>query len=150
VADFRPKAVATTKIKKADGPPDIVLEPTPDILAGLGQRRRPGQVLVGFAAETIGAEAGATTLSQLAHAKLAAKGADIIVANDVAAPGVGFEHDTNAVLIARADGSETVVPLADKHAIAAAIVDQVVAYRDEPGTPQQGSSLAQTPEEHHP
>ncbi|HUO49024.1 MAG TPA: bifunctional phosphopantothenoylcysteine decarboxylase/phosphopantothenate--cysteine ligase CoaBC, partial [Acidimicrobiales bacterium] len=52
VADFRPKAVADLKLSKADGVPEIVLEPTPDILAGLGRSRRPGQVLVGFAAET--------------------------------------------------------------------------------------------------
>ena len=52
VADFRPKAPADTKLTKADGVPEIVLEPTPDILAELGRRRRPGQVLVGFAAET--------------------------------------------------------------------------------------------------
>ena len=58
VADFRPKGVAARKLKKADGAPDIVLEPTPDILAGLGARRRPGQVLVGFAAETAGPGAG--------------------------------------------------------------------------------------------
>ena len=58
VADFRPKASAARKIKKADGAPEIVLEPTPDILAALGARRRPGQVLVGFAAETAGPGAG--------------------------------------------------------------------------------------------
>ena len=52
VADFRPKVSASNKIKKDDGVPDIVLEPTPDILAGLGRTKRPGQILVGFAAET--------------------------------------------------------------------------------------------------
>ena len=52
VADFRPKAPADGKLKKRDGVPEIILEPTPDILAGLGARKRPGQVLVGFAAET--------------------------------------------------------------------------------------------------
>ena len=52
VADFRPANVADGKLKKGDGAPEIVLEPTPDILAGLGARKRAGQVLVGFAAET--------------------------------------------------------------------------------------------------
>ncbi len=52
VADFRPKAVAATKLHKDDGVPELMLEPTPDILAELGRRRRGGQVLVGFAAET--------------------------------------------------------------------------------------------------
>ena len=76
--------------------PTVVLEPTPDILAGLGARRRPGQVLVGFAAETAG-PAGADHLRHYARDKLAAKELDLVVANDVAAPGVGFAHDTNAV-----------------------------------------------------
>ena len=58
VADFRPKAIAGQKLKKADGPPEVILEPTPDILAALGARRRPGQVLVGFAAETAGTRSG--------------------------------------------------------------------------------------------
>ncbi|MBV9661592.1 MAG: bifunctional phosphopantothenoylcysteine decarboxylase/phosphopantothenate--cysteine ligase CoaBC, partial [Acidimicrobiales bacterium] len=78
VADFTPKAVSDHKLKKADGPPDIVLEPTADILAGLGSRRRPDQVLVGFAAETVRPEG---SLRDHALAKLAAKGADLIVAN---------------------------------------------------------------------
>jgi phosphopantothenoylcysteine decarboxylase/phosphopantothenate--cysteine ligase len=119
VADFRPKEVAATKLKKSDGPPEVVLEPTPDILAGLGARRRPGQVLVGFAAET------GDGLRRYARDKVVAKGADLIVANDVAEPGVGFAHDTNAVVIVGADGRETEVPLATKAEIAVAIVDAI-------------------------
>ncbi len=126
VADFRPKAIAATKLKKADGVPQMILEPTPDLLAGLGARRRPGQVLVGFAAETAGAP---DALRRAAESKLAAKRVDLIVANDVSAPGVGFAHDTNAVLIVGADGSAVDVELADKVRVAAAIVDAVVAYR---------------------
>ena len=133
VADFRPKAVAGTKIKKGDGAPEIVLEPTPDILAGLGRRPTPGRILVGFAAETVTAEG--PTLVQHARTKLAAKGADLIVANDVAAPGVGFAHDTNAVVIVGADGRQRDVPLASKEAVAEAIVheitDLVVSSRQE-------------------
>ena len=124
VADFAPKAAADHKIKKADGAPEIVLEPTPDILAGLGRRPRPGRVLVGFAAETVAPDG--PDLAAYARHKLAAKGADLIVANDVAAPGVGFSHDTNAVLIVGRDGYQVDVPLAGKDRVADAVVDAVI------------------------
>lgn len=124
VADFTPKVRADRKLKKADGVPEIVLEPTPDILAGLGRSRRPGQVIVGFAAETV--TGSGQDLRRLARHKLAAKGADLIVANDVAAPGVGFSHDTNAVLIVGSDGLEIEVSLAGKDAVAEAVVDAIV------------------------
>jgi phosphopantothenoylcysteine decarboxylase/phosphopantothenate--cysteine ligase len=123
VADFRPKVVADQKMKKVDGPPELVLEPTPDILAGLGARRHPGQLLVGFAAET-GSEGD---LRSLALDKLRRKHIDLMVANDVSAPNVGFGHDTNAVLIVAADGSSIEVPMAEKGAIAGAVIDAVVA-----------------------
>jgi phosphopantothenoylcysteine decarboxylase/phosphopantothenate--cysteine ligase len=123
VADFRPKSVAPAKIKKSEGPPDVILEPTPDILAALGRRRRPGQVIVGFAAETVSARG--QSLRDFALSKLEAKGADLIVANDVAAPGVGFAHDTNAVLIVGRRGAETEVPLSDKQVVATAVVDAI-------------------------
>jgi phosphopantothenoylcysteine decarboxylase / phosphopantothenate---cysteine ligase len=105
--------------------PDVVLEPTPDILAGLGARKRPGQTLVGFAAETTDVRANAAS-------KLARKGLDLIVANDVSAPGVGFEHDTNAVVIITAGGMEQDVPLADKRAVARAVLDAVLVNRSNP------------------
>ncbi|HEY6624965.1 MAG TPA: bifunctional phosphopantothenoylcysteine decarboxylase/phosphopantothenate synthase [Acidimicrobiales bacterium] len=144
VADFRPKAVAETKLHKSDGLPELVMEPTNDILAELGRRRKEygegnagdadgiaggvgqwgvgerGPVLVGFAAETDG-------VTERATGKLTAKGVDLMVANDVSAPGVGFDHDTNAVTILGVDGTVTEVPLADKHAIADAVFDRVVA-----------------------
>jgi phosphopantothenoylcysteine decarboxylase/phosphopantothenate--cysteine ligase len=122
VADFRPAHVSERKIKKQGGVPEIVLEPTVDILAGLGQRKRPGQTLVGFAAET-------DRVRQNATSKLVAKGADLIVANDVTAPGAGFEHDTNHVVILNADGTEREVPLAEKRAIARAVFDAVLHRR---------------------
>lgn len=122
VADFRPAVRHDQKIKKAGGTPEIVLEPTPDILAALGRRKRPGQTLVGFAAET-------QDLRANAGAKLAAKGADLIVANDVSAPAVGFEHDTNQVLIMSGSGIERDVPLSDKRAVARAVLDAVVSSR---------------------
>jgi phosphopantothenoylcysteine decarboxylase/phosphopantothenate--cysteine ligase len=122
VADFRPAAVAADKIKKAAGVPTVVLEPTPDILAGLGARKSPGQVLVGFAAETADLRANAV-------AKLTRKGADLIVANDVSQPQVGFEYDTNQVVILGADGSEVEVPLTGKRQVAAAVLDAAARVR---------------------
>jgi phosphopantothenoylcysteine decarboxylase/phosphopantothenate--cysteine ligase len=125
VADFRPARVAERKLKKQAGVPEITLEATPDILAGLGTRKRPGQTIVGFAAET-------DEVRQNAAVKLAAKGIDLIVANDVTAPGAGFEHDTNHVVIIDADGTEREVPLADKRAIARAVFDAVTQRRTKP------------------
>ena len=122
VADFRPKAPSDEKIKKRDGVPEIVLEPTPDILAGLGAEKRPGQVLVGFAAET-------QELLDNARAKLEAKRLDLVVANDVSKPGVGFRHDTNAVTLLRPGQAPREVALADKAEIARAVVDEIVDIR---------------------
>ena len=116
VADFRPVDVATEKIKKDGGPPEILLEPTADILAELGRSRASGQVLVGFAAETC-------DLRQNAAAKLTAKGIDLIVANDVSTPEAGFDHDTNAVVILDAEGGALDVPLADKREVARLVLD---------------------------
>jgi phosphopantothenoylcysteine decarboxylase / phosphopantothenate---cysteine ligase len=122
VADFRPKAASDAKIKKEEGVPEIVLEPTTDILATLGRSKPEGQVLVGFAAET-------SDLREHAMGKVRRKNLDLIVANDVSAPGVGFEHDTNAVILLSADGGEQDVPLADKREVARAVLDRVVALR---------------------
>jgi phosphopantothenoylcysteine decarboxylase/phosphopantothenate--cysteine ligase len=122
VADFRPVQSAAGKIKKDQGIPQIVLEPTPDILAALGANKPAGQTLVGFAAET-------SDLVDNARGKLQRKNLDLIVANDVAAPGVGFGHDTNAVTILGADGITTEVGLVDKHSIATAVLDSVARMR---------------------
>jgi len=124
VADFRPKATAGTKLSKEDGIPEVVLEPTPDILAGLARRRRPGQVIVGFAAET-------HDVVERGRRKLERKGVDLLVVNDVSAPGVGFDHDTNEVVILGADGSATEIPLTSKDAVASAVLDRVSAHLDE-------------------
>jgi phosphopantothenoylcysteine decarboxylase/phosphopantothenate--cysteine ligase len=122
VADFRPVSAAPGKIKKDGGVPTIVLEPTPDILAGLGARKIAGQTLVGFAAET-------SDLLDNALGKLERKHLDLIVANDVAAPGVGFQHDTNAVEIIGTGGLRRTVALADKRIVAAAVLDSVSQLR---------------------
>ena len=121
VADYRPAAPAADKIKKTGEERTITLEPTPDILAELG---RGGEVrtLVGFAAETSDVLANA-------GAKLRHKGADLMVVNDVSAPNVGFDHDTNEVTLLDAAGGQTPVPLTSKRQVARAILDRVVALR---------------------
>jgi phosphopantothenoylcysteine decarboxylase / phosphopantothenate---cysteine ligase len=124
VADFRPKRSVSAKISKEDGIPELVLEPTPDILTGLAARRAPGQVLVGFAAETHDAV-------ERGRRKLERKGVDLLVVNDVSAPGAGFDHDTNAVVILGADGSTTEIPLTSKDAVANAVLDRVIAHHNE-------------------
>jgi phosphopantothenoylcysteine decarboxylase/phosphopantothenate--cysteine ligase len=117
VADFRPKASAPEKIKKAGGPPEIVLEPTTDILAELG-RKKFMQYLVGFAAET-------ERLVEQAAAKMAAKRVDLMVANDVTAPGSGFEVDTNRAVLIAPDGTVRELPQMPKIQLADAIWDRV-------------------------
>jgi phosphopantothenoylcysteine decarboxylase/phosphopantothenate--cysteine ligase len=128
VADFRPVAPAGRKIKKEDGAPTIVLEPTHDFLVDLGAAKPSGQVLVGFAAETDDVEGNA-------RRKLRAKGLDLIVANDVGAAGAGFEHDTNQVLILGADGTAEKLPLLSKAEVARCIMD-AAAKRLTEGVPQ--------------
>jgi phosphopantothenoylcysteine decarboxylase/phosphopantothenate--cysteine ligase len=125
VADFRPVHTVDGKIKKHNGIPEITLEPTPDILASLGAAKPVGQTLVGFAAETDDVLANA-------QSKLKRKNLDLIVANDVSAPGVGFGHDTNAVSILLADGQQIQVDLATKHTIATVVLDSVVKSRTTP------------------
>ncbi|HUP85095.1 MAG TPA: phosphopantothenoylcysteine decarboxylase, partial [Acidimicrobiales bacterium] len=122
VADFRPKAPSDRKSKKEDGPPEIVLEPTHDFLVDLGRDKPATQVLVGFAAET-------DDLRSNAEGKLRRKKLDLIVGNDVSAPGAGFDHDTNEVILLRADGTVQDVPLSDKREVARAVLDAVAAIR---------------------
>jgi phosphopantothenoylcysteine decarboxylase / phosphopantothenate---cysteine ligase len=123
VADFRSKVAAEAKLSKSDGVPELVLEPTPDILAELGRRRRPGQILVGFAAET-------HDMASRAAAKLQGKNLDLLVANDVSAQHVGFDHDTNAVTVLGSDGTRREVPLTSKLEVAHAILDSVIDRLD--------------------
>jgi len=122
VADFRPVQAVDGKIKKHNGIPEIILEATPDILASLGAAKPVGQTLVGFAAETDDVLANALS-------KLQRKNLDMVVANDVSAPGVGFGHDTNAVSILLANGQQIQVDLATKSTIATAVLDSVVTSR---------------------
>ncbi|MGW5559254.1 bifunctional phosphopantothenoylcysteine decarboxylase/phosphopantothenate--cysteine ligase CoaBC [Micromonospora sp. NPDC003944] len=120
-ADFRPATYAPGKIKKSDDgvAPTIELVTNPDIAAELGQRKRPEQVLVVFAAETGDAEANG-------RAKLARKRADLIVVNEVG-PDLVFGADTNTVTVIGADGSVSRLPEQAKDAVADAVWDLVVA-----------------------
>ncbi|MER7459406.1 bifunctional phosphopantothenoylcysteine decarboxylase/phosphopantothenate--cysteine ligase CoaBC [Micromonospora sp. NPDC126480] len=120
-ADFRPATYATGKIKKSDdgSAPTIELVTNPDIAAELGQRRRPEQVLVVFAAETGDAEANG-------RAKLARKRADLIVINEVG-PDKVFGAETNAATVIGADGSVSRMPEQSKEDLADGVWDLVVA-----------------------
>jgi phosphopantothenoylcysteine decarboxylase/phosphopantothenate--cysteine ligase len=133
VADFRPASAATYKIKKSDAAPEpIPLEQNPDVLVELVAARRPGQVLVGFAAET-GDEAG----DVLAHgrAKLARKGCDLMVVNAVG-PGRAFGQAGNEAVLLGTDGTERHVPFGPKAVLAAAVWDAVAGRLAASGTPR--------------
>ena len=120
VADYRPAQALAAKRPKDTAAWTLELEPTPDVLVGLGERRRDGQLLVGFAAET-----GANGLER-ARKKLARKGADLFVLNDVARTDIGFDAYENEVTLLTASGERTVAK-APKDEIAGAILDEVEA-----------------------
>jgi phosphopantothenoylcysteine decarboxylase / phosphopantothenate---cysteine ligase len=117
VADFRPKRVAEGKLKKDQGVPEVVLEPTPDTLAELGRRRRPDQVLVGFAAETGDHLAGA-------RKKLESKHLDLVVLNHVEGAHSAFGADDADAYLVDADTVEE-LPRTSKAAIAAHLLDRI-------------------------
>jgi phosphopantothenoylcysteine decarboxylase/phosphopantothenate--cysteine ligase len=120
VADYRPAEALAAKRPKDTATWTLELEPTTDVLAALGERRREGQILVGFAAET-----GAAGLER-AREKLSRKGADLFVLNDVARTDIGFDAYENEVTLL-ATGTERAVAKAPKEEIAAAILDEVEA-----------------------
>ncbi len=124
VADYRPVTSAPTKQKKVDQL-TIELVQNPDVLAELVAARAVGQLLVGFAAET--GDDGGTVLEH-GRAKLARKGCDLLVVNEVGRAGhpTGFEGDSNAAVVLAADGSSYDVPLGSKDALADAVWDLVV------------------------
>jgi phosphopantothenoylcysteine decarboxylase/phosphopantothenate--cysteine ligase len=125
VADFRPAAPAGHKLKKtgAEAPTRVALEPTEDVLTMLAQRRRPEQLLVGFAAEH-GDGAAA-----YGREKLERKGLDAIVVNDISRPEIGFDSAENEVLILSADGGERHVQQTAKESVAAAVLEEVQRLR---------------------
>ncbi len=119
VADFRPRAPAGHKLKKDLGPPSIELEPTADIVSALADRRRPGQVLVGFAAEH-GEQAVQYGLSKLERKRL-----DAVVVNDISRPGIGFDAADNEVTIVLEGGRKRRIAKASKEHVAGVILDEV-------------------------
>jgi phosphopantothenoylcysteine decarboxylase / phosphopantothenate---cysteine ligase len=130
VADYRPSERLATKRKKTDTL-TVELVQNPDVLRELGTARRPGQVLVGFAAETGDADGG---VLDHGRAKLARKGCDLLVVNEVGEPGhpTGFETEQNAAVVLGADGSATEVPLGSKDALADVVWDLVAARLPRP------------------
>jgi phosphopantothenoylcysteine decarboxylase/phosphopantothenate--cysteine ligase len=120
VADYRPAVVGDRKLKRTDAPMSLELVPTPDILARVCARRRRGQVIVGFAAET----ASGPELVALGRAKLAAKGTDLIVANEVGTAGAGFGEDASRAIIVSGQ-SAVDLGLVAKSAVAARLVDAI-------------------------
>jgi phosphopantothenoylcysteine decarboxylase / phosphopantothenate---cysteine ligase len=121
VADYRPSESNGQKIKRNKESTTISLEPTPDILASVA-RNKGERFIVGFAAET-------EHVAENARQKLAAKNADLIVANDITAEGAGFDHDTNVVTLFARDGRDLALPRMSKSEVAQRILDEVVRLR---------------------
>jgi phosphopantothenoylcysteine decarboxylase/phosphopantothenate--cysteine ligase len=121
VADYRPVKKAAQKIKKEEETLVIELEKNPDILLELGRRKKPGQLLVGFAAET-------ENLLIHARQKLAEKNLDLLVANDVTQPGAGFDEDTNIVKLIYRNGKVIDLPMMEKTELAERILEAVLAF----------------------
>lgn len=121
VADYRPVTVAENKIKKSPGDMSIALERTTDILAWLGEHRREGQVLCGFAMET-------EHMVEHAKEKLTGKHVDMIAANNVKVAGAGFGTDTNVVTLITEDGVEELAKMS-KEEVASRIVDALLRLR---------------------
>lgn len=120
-ADYRPAHIAGQKIKKADGEAmELKLVENPDVAAMVGSKKRPGQVLVAFAAET-------QNLSENAAKKLDKKNVDFIVGNDVTRPGAGFDVDTNIITIFDRSGA-TELPMMKKTEVADKILDYVLKF----------------------
>ncbi|WP_440901733.1 bifunctional phosphopantothenoylcysteine decarboxylase/phosphopantothenate--cysteine ligase CoaBC [Actinosynnema sp.] len=135
VADFRPVDLVEHKIKKGDLDPDPVrLTRNPDVLAELVAARRPGQSVVGFAAET--GDAGASVLDH-GRAKLRRKGCDLLVVNDVGSGGA-FEGEDNQGWLLSSDGTERPIPHGSKAQLASILWDAVVAGRSSSEVPEPG------------
>lgn len=122
VADFHLETVPEHKVKKTPGRFHLELSATPDILAETGARRKPNQLLIGFAAET-------QDLVREARRKLEAKNCDMVVGNLVGNEGLGFESDENAVTLVTRNGDAISVPVAPKLAIAHRIFDEALRLR---------------------
>ena len=123
VADYRPENAENRKIKKQSGKGiTLKLTENPDVAKAVGEIRKPGQTLVGFAAET-------DHLAENAQRKLQSKNLDMIVANDVTLPGAGFNTDTNIAALITRDGIQE-LPLQSKRKLADKILDTILAIRE--------------------
>jgi phosphopantothenoylcysteine decarboxylase/phosphopantothenate--cysteine ligase len=122
VADYTPADPSTEKITREEGGLELHLEATEDVLAELSRSRKPGQTLVGFAAEH-----GADAVDR-AREKLARKGVDAVVLNDISRSDIGFDSEENEVTIVEANG-ETHLERAPKELVAAAILERVEGLR---------------------
>jgi len=121
-SDFRPKVPSGQKIKKADGEPlTLELTQTPDVARAAGMKKRPGQVFVGFAAETENGQGNA-------QKKLQSKYLDLIALNNVSQPGAGFDVDTNVLTLISASG-QTELPLLPKSEAAERLLDEIMRIR---------------------
>ena len=122
VADYRVEDPALEKRKRQGGPVTLKLVENPDLIAEVAAQKRPGQVVVGFAAET-------ERLDQNATRKLEVKGADLIVGNDVSRSDIGFGALDNAVVLYQADREPTTVSKRSKRDVAVVILDRVSSLR---------------------
>lgn len=126
VADFSPRGGSDRKLKKGDGPPQLDLVPTEDILTGLAEKA-PTALRVGFAAETEEVEAGA-------REKLRAKKVDFVVANDVSRPDIGFASDNNEVTVWTREGEAVSFPLQSKRQLASELMELFARRLDQSGS----------------
>ena len=122
VGDYRPAQAAPEKLKKGDDELTVTLARNPDILAALGQRKRPGQLLCGFAMET-------QNLIDNAESKLRRKNCDMLVANSLRDEGAGFGTDTNVATLLFADGRRETPPMMSKEDLADIILDRLLAMQ---------------------
>ena len=120
VADYRPKSIANDKIKKDDSELSLVLEKTTDVLKALGEKKRPGQLLVGFALET-------SNEKENAKQKIKRKNLDFIVLNSLRDPGAGFAGDQNKITIIDRDGKERSFELKSKLEVAKDITNEILS-----------------------
>lgn len=125
VADYRPARPSEHKAPKSGGPVQLELVPTVDILRTLAARKRPGQTVIGFAAET-------ERVIELAERKLQEKQCDWLVANDVSRPGLGMEAEANAIVLLASDGRRLPFGPAPKAEVARFILDCVFPPRPAP------------------
>jgi phosphopantothenoylcysteine decarboxylase/phosphopantothenate--cysteine ligase len=131
VVDFAPTRVEDGKIKKRQGSLTVEFKPTFDILAEIARRRKPHQIIVGFAAET-------ENLLENAAAKLREKHLDMIVANDVTQPGAGFDSDTNIVTLIFPGGEVKALGKMSKLDVANAILDEAIGLRSKRAAAREG------------